>query len=35
VNNRVFLPVPAADTDVASADRISCEKLISEFARRK
>jgi hypothetical protein len=34
VNNRVFLPVPAADTVVASADRISCEELISEVAQR-
>ena len=32
MNNRAFLPVPAADTDVASADRISREKLISEVA---
>jgi hypothetical protein len=35
VNNRVFLPAPVADTDVATADRISCEKLISEVAQRK
>jgi hypothetical protein len=34
VNNRVFLPAPAADTDIASADRLSCEKLISEVVQR-